>query len=455
MQAYIDMDTAWHAKMEEIYRADDPDEERERRLKEELGEHPDIVLAVVAAKAIVDAGGARVLEAAKFLVEHPPNLSPTEEEDMEFGLAALMSIVGPDWSLVEALSARRDDWETEREAIVDADISDDEKSARMDDLGRAPEDAAAVAAALAVMQLGPKHDKAREAAEFLIKPGVGMPAPQSAVKAARALSEHFPDYDNWPNVLAWMDYVRAFDRTGRANEFIAEMAKSATDPVVRANARYFAAAALMVDLSRPDITPEKREEMRRSALAHATGLSLGVEDEVFARDLAREDESTPRTMAEMEATVLYGISHATVGGTVADETGWRLDGSEEKLSAYAGKVVLVDFWATWCGPCVGALPDLRELASAYPDDRFEILAISVDDEVETVVEFMEDEPMPWAQWHVGADSELVRTWQVRAYPTYVVVDADGTILGRSSRLPESKALIEQALSGTSSAGAEA
>ena len=455
VQAYIDMDTAWHAKMEEIYRADDSDEERERRLKEELGEHPDIVLAVVAAKAIVDAGGAHELEAAKFLVEHPPNLSPTEEEDMEFGLAALMSIVGPDWSVVEALSARRDDWESEYEEIVDADIPDDEKSSRMDDLGRTPEDPAAMAAALAIVQLGPAHDKAREAAEFLIKPGVGMPAPNAALKAARALSEHFPDYDNWANVLAWMDYGRAFDRSGATNEFIAEMAKSASDPVVRANARYFAAVALMVDLSRPDISPEKREDMRQSALTHATGLSLGVEDDVFARDLAREDESIPRTLAEMEATVLYGVRHATVGGMIADETGRRLDGSEENLSAYAGKVVLVDFWATWCGPCVGALPDLRELASAYPEERFEILAISVDDEVETVVEFMEEEPMPWAQWHVGADSEIVRTWQVRAYPTYVVVDEDGTILGRSSRLTESKALIEQALNGAPVQASEA
>ena len=211
----------------------------------------------------------------------------------------------------------------------------------------------------------------------------------------------------------------------------------------------------MYDLSRPDITHEKREDMRQSAMTHATGLSLGVEDVVFARDLAREDESTPRTLAEMEATVLYGIRHATVGATVADETGRRLDGSEEKLSAYAGKVVLVDFWATWCGPCVGALPDLRELAAAYPEDRFEILAISVDEEVETVVEFMEDEPMPWPQWHVGADSELVRAWQVRAYPTYVVVDENGMILGRSSRLTESKVLIEQALNGAPAEASEA
>ena len=246
-------------------------------------------------------------------------------------------------------------------------------------------------------------------------------------------------------VLAWMDWSRSWDRAGTVNEFIAEMAEGAADPVVRANARYFAAAALMVDLSRPDVPPEKREDMRQSALVHATGLSLGLEDEVFARDLAREDESTPRTLAQLEAAVLYGIRHATVGGMIADETGRRLDGSEEKLSAYAGKVVLVDFWATWCGPCVGALPDLRELAAAYPEDRFEILAISVDDEVETVVEFMEDEPMPWAQWHVGANSELVNTWQIRAYPTYVVVDEDGTILGRTSQLTESKVLIEKAL----------
>ena len=445
VQAYIDMDTAWHAKTDEIFRADYPDEERERRLKEERGEHPDIMLAVTAARAIVDAGGDRVLDAAKFLVEHPRNLSSTEDQDIEFGIVALKSLVGPDWSLVEGLRNDQDEWQLRYSEIDDADLPDEEKRARRDELGDVPEDTAAVAAALAIVELGTEHEHGAEAAEFLIKPGSGPPSPETALMAAKAALEHLPDYDNWTNVFSWLDGVRPWDTTGGVYEFIAEMAANATDPVDRATARYFAAAALMDNLGRGSVTPEKRDDLRRRALEHAIGLSLGVEEESFVRELTVDGESVTKTLAETEAMLVHGIRHATTGGTLADETGRRLDGSEEKLSAYAGKVVLLDFWATWCGPCIGALPELRELATAYPKDRFEILAISVDEEVETVVEFLEEEPMPWAHWHIGVGSELGRSWLIRRYPTYMVVDVDGTILSRGATLEESRTLIEEAL----------
>ena len=454
VQAYVDTDTAWHAKTEEIYRADDSDEERERRLKEERGEHPDIMLAVTAARAIVDAGDERVLDAAKFLVEHPRNLSSTDDQDIEFGMAALKSLIGPDWSLVETLKRNQDEWQQRYEEINDADIPDEEKRERREVLGDVPADTAAVAAALSIVEVA-GHEHGPQAAEFLIKPGVGPPAPESALMAAKAVSENYPDYDNWANVFSWLDGVRPWDTTGGVYEFIAEMAATATDPVDRATARYFAAAALMDGLGRGSVTLEKRDDLRRRALEHAIGLSVGVEGEAFVRELTVDGESVTKTLAETEAMLVHGIRHATAGGTVADETGRRLDGSEEKLSAYAGKVILLDFWATWCGPCIGALPDLRELAAAHPKDRFEILAISVDEEAETVIEFMEEEPMPWAHWHIGAQSELGRSWQVRVFPTYMVVDVDGTILSRGSTLAESMELIEQALNGGIPAASEA
>lgn len=444
VQAYIDTAAAWHAKTDEIYGADDSDEEQDRRLREERGEHPDIMLAVTAARAIVDAGGERALDAAKFLVEHPRDVSSTDDQDIEFGMATLKSLIGPDWSLVETLKARQAEWQRRDDEINDADIPDEEKGERWVELGDVPQDTAAVAAALSIVELA-GHEHGREAAEFLIAPEAGPPAPEPALMAAKALLEHFPDYDDWPTVLSWLVDASLWDSTGRINEFIADRAQNASDPVVRAVARYFAAAALMVNLDGSSMAPDLRNEMRASALEYAEGMSLGVEDEAFVWDLAAEDESTTKTFAETEAMLIHGIRHATAGGTLADETGRRLDGSEEKLSAYAGKVVLLDFWATWCGPCIGALPDLRELAAAYPADRFEILAISVDDEVETVIEFMEDEPMPWAHWHIGAQSELGRSWQINAFPTYMVVDADGTILSRGLTLEESMALIEQAL----------
>ena len=147
----------------------------------------------------------------------------------------------------------------------------------------------------------------------------------------------------------------------------------------------------------------------------------------------------------MEASLLHSIRHATVGGRLANEVGRGLDGSEENLSEYSGKTTLVDFWATWCGPCIASLPDLRELASAYPKDRFEVLSISVDDDVEDVIEFMDAEPMPWSHWHVDIDGELIKSWQVRAFPTYVVVDENGVIFARNSSLNETSKLIEELL----------
>ena len=130
------------------------------------------------------------------------------------------------------------------------------------------------------------------------------------------------------------------------------------------------------------------------------------------------DRSNPPTFA------------ATVGNTVTDMTGHRLDGTEDSLSAYRGRVVLIDFWATWCKPCVDALPELRELAAELPADRFTLLAISVDFDRETVIRFRENEPMPWVNWHAG----LGGGWGIRSFPTYVLIDENGLVLDRTNDL---------------------
>ena len=150
------------------------------------------------------------------------------------------------------------------------------------------------------------------------------------------------------------------------------------------------------------------------------------------------------TFAEAEADLIRSIRHATVGSVVPDLTGSRMDGVEEALSDYRGRVVLLDFWATWCKPCIAALPTLRELAADLPAERFVLLAVSVDAELETAVEFTKEEPMPWANWHVGMTSELTSVLDVSAFPTYILLDEQGRILARTSGLPDDfLALIEE------------
>ena len=120
--------------------------------------------------------------------------------------------------------------------------------------------------------------------------------------------------------------------------------------------------------------------------------------------------------------------------TLPDVKGRRLDGIEEALSDYRGRIVLLNFWATWCGPCIAHLPKLRELVAELPADRFALVAISADEELGTVTRFIQDEPMPWTNWHAGKENALGRLLGTRSYPTYVLADENGTILTRTGAM---------------------
>jgi len=194
--------------------------------------------------------------------------------------------------------------------------------------------------------------------------------------------------------------------------------------------------------------PVDNAARRERALEEATGLSTGVEKETFDHTTRRTADAVPRTFAQAEADLIASIRHATLGGTLPEWTVRRLDGTEEPLSAYRGRVLLVDFWATWCAPCIDVLPDLRELVAELPADRFALLAISVDNQLDTVTEFMEREAMPWDNSHVGRSSDIERILDVRGFPTYVLADENGTVrFNGNAPFVKLRCMAEQAVAG--------
>lgn len=456
VQAYIDTDTAWHTLDDEIRASDAAPEEKRRRRKEERGEHPVITLAVNAAKAIVAVEDhPKYTAAAEFLMEHPRGLDNSPAL-MELGADALASVVGPDWSVVEAHRTAAQAWDERRAAIAKDAANKDEQKEQEAALGPRPKPLRAIAAALAIVDAA-GHAELRAAAEFLVKE-LGR-APNAAVyihRGAKALLAEVPDYDAWPAVLGVMD-VNRFRVDETIDAFIEQMADTASDPVVRATARYYLAKGLMRAADDFTATAEARAGFRERAFAAATGLAAGVEDAELLdlRVYGEDGEPVPRPMAQVEASLLHRLKHTAVGGTLPEVSATRLDGTEDSLAAYAGKVVLIDFWATWCGPCVASLPDLRELVEEAPAERFVLLSISVDEELETVTEFQQGEPMPWPNWHVGEKSELAQLWDVRAFPTYVVVDGDGVVLARSNHLADEFLAFVEAQAGIGTAAAEA
>ncbi len=360
-------------------------------------------------------------------------------------LAALVAEVGPDWEVVTDYMSRQREWMQRRLNSLGPD-DDAETSEGDDGVSGPPDPERAAAAAIAILEEGGMHERSVDAAQFLTnQAAMTAKGDEYAYRGAKALLEYAPDFGAWGMTLSRMNMLRGFRDDGQSarpatDRFFEELATEAEDPVLRAAGRYYLALGRMAAVNAEALSEEERAARKETALDAAEGLSAGVEDEALLFGM----RMGAGTFADAEADLIQSIRHATVGSVVPDLTGSRMDGVEEALSDYRGRVVLLDFWATWCKPCIAALPTLRELAADLPADRFVLLAVSVDAELETAVEFMEKEEMPWVNWHVGMTSELTKVLDVSAFPTYILVDEQGRILARTSGLPDDfLALIEE------------
>ncbi len=107
-----------------------------------------------------------------------------------------------------------------------------------------------------------------------------------------------------------------------------------------------------------------------------------------------------------------------------------LDGNAVRLSALRGNVVIVDFWATWCGPCRMALPHLQEINDTYGAKGVKIVAIAMDDQGASVVRpFVEKNNLRFTV--ALPDGKVADTFgPIRGYPTTIVIAPDGTVYKR-------------------------
>jgi thiol-disulfide isomerase/thioredoxin len=134
-------------------------------------------------------------------------------------------------------------------------------------------------------------------------------------------------------------------------------------------------------------------------------------------------------LKKFEKTQKSGEENIIIGQPFPELEFKDLNGDVMNIANLKGKVVLIDFWATWCGPCRKETPNLLSVYKEFRDKGFEIIGISLDKNLDTLKNYLEDHQIQWPQYYDGKgwDNAISRRFGVNGIPSTVLIDREGVV----------------------------
>jgi thiol-disulfide isomerase/thioredoxin len=257
-----------------------------------------------------------------------------------------------------------------------------------------------------------------------------------------------PDHERVPALMAERWSVRPYGLpAGKLHSEIVEILAQTQNQKLKIEGAYARTYARLYD-GHPgaSVVLSMIDEYLRLAPGDPRGATLMSLAADRTRDAKLKTTLQDRILKEFpetsDADKIQGIRHSgeAIGKPFDLEFIDAISGNAVSLRKLRGKVVVIDFWATWCGPCVAEMPEMKKLYSKYHDRGVDFIGVSLDQPedqggLRSLRTFVKDNAIPWPQYYQGHgwDSEFSRSCGINAIPAAFLIDSEGNLQSTEAR----------------------